>query len=132
MIILYVLEFSSRILPRSIPFIITTQAIKRVNLQIKICLQSLNQNMAFLSFEQNGWKSCDEKLIMVPDWFARTQPSPTVMKQSHKAKITKKDTYLSDSNLAEDEENITEPKRKRKQKLITVSPSSESNGSSYH
>ena len=33
-----------------------TQAIKRVNLQIKICLQYLNQNMTFPSFEQNGWK----------------------------------------------------------------------------
>ena len=33
-----------------------TQAIKRVNLQIKIWLQSLNQNMTFPSFEENGWK----------------------------------------------------------------------------
>ena len=41
----------------------------------------------------------------------------------------KKDVYLSGDNLA-DEENITEPKRKRKQKLITVSPSSESDNSS--
>ena len=33
-----------------------TQAIKRLNPQIKIWLQSLNQNMTLLSFEQNGWK----------------------------------------------------------------------------
>ena len=33
-----------------------TQAIKRVNLQIKIWLQSLNQNITFSSFEQNGRK----------------------------------------------------------------------------
>ena len=37
---------------------------------------------------------------------------------------------LSDDNLADDQENITEPKRKRKQTLLTVSPSSESNNSS--
>ena len=33
-----------------------TQAIKRINLQMKIWLQSLNQNMTFSSFEQNDWK----------------------------------------------------------------------------
>ena len=38
--------------------------------------------------------------------------------------------YWSDDNLADDEENITELKRKRKQKLITVSSSSESDNSS--
>ena len=43
-----------------------TQAIEKVNFQIKIWLQSLNQNMTFSSFEQNCWKWCDDKLIMVP------------------------------------------------------------------
>ena len=38
--------------------------------------------------------------------------------------------YLSDDNLADDDENITEPKRKRRQKLLTVSPSSKKNDSS--
>ena len=33
-----------------------TQAIEKVNFQIKIWLQSLNQNMTFSSFEQNCWK----------------------------------------------------------------------------
>ena len=47
------------------------------------------------------------------------------MKQSHKVKVTKKDVYLGDDNLAEDEENIAEAKRKRNQKLSTVSPNSE-------
>ena len=103
-----------------------TQAIKRVNLQIKIWLQSLNQNMTFPSFEQNGWKWCDEKLIMVPVWFTGSQLPSTVIKRSHKVKITKKDMHLSDDNLADDDENITEPKRKRRQKLITVSPNFES------
>ena len=37
---------------------------------------------------------------------------------------------LSDDNLGDDQENITEPKKKRKQKLSTVSPSSKSNNSS--
>ena len=37
---------------------------------------------------------------------------------------------LGDDNLADDQENITEPKRKRKQTLLTVSPSSENNDSS--
>ena len=45
-------------------------------------------------------------------------------------KVTKKDVYLSDDNLANDEESITYPERKRKQKLITASPSSESGDSS--
>ena len=69
---------------------------------------------------------------MVPVWFIRTQLPLTVTKRSHKVKVTKKDIYLSDSNLADGEENITEPKRKKNQRLITVSPSSESNGSCYH
>ena len=59
-----------------------------------------------------------------------SQLPPTDMKRSHKVKVTKKDVYLSDDNLADDQENITEPKRKRKQTLLTVSPSSESNNSS--
>ena len=66
---------------------------------------------------------------MVPISFTRSQLPPTVTKRSHKVKVTKKNVYLSDDNLADDEENITEPKRKRKQKLITVSPSSESDDS---
>ena len=33
-----------------------TQAIEKVSFQIKIWLQSLNQNMTFSSFEQNCWK----------------------------------------------------------------------------
>ena len=106
-----------------------TQTIKRVNFQIKISLQSLNQNITFPSSEQNGWEWCDEKLIMVPISFTRSQLPPTVTKRSHRVKVTKKNVYLSDDNLADDEENITEPKRKRKQKLITVSPSSESDDS---
>ena len=74
-------------------------------------LQSLNQNMTFPSFEQNAWKWCDGKLIMVPVWFTGSQLPPTVMKRSHKVKVAKKDVYLSDDNLADDEENTTEPKR---------------------
>ena len=88
--------------------------------------------MAFSSFEQNGWKWCDNKLIMVPVWLTRSQLPATDMKRSHKVKVTKKDVYLSDDNLADDQENITEPKRKRKQKLLTISRSSESKKSSYH
>ena len=42
------------------------------------------------------------------------------MKRSHKAKVAKKDAYLSDDNLADGEENITELKRKRKSKLKTI------------
>ena len=81
--------------------------IKRVNLLIKIWLQPLNHNMAFSSFEQNGCEWCDDKLIMVPVSFSRSQLPPTVMKRSHKVKVTKKDMYLSDDNLADDEETIT-------------------------
>ena len=62
-----------------------TQALKRVNLKIKIWLQSLNQNMTFSSFEQrmvgNGAMS-----IMVPVGITRTQLPLTVMKRSHKVK----------------------------------------------
>ena len=40
------------------------------------------------------------------------------MKWSHKFKVTKKDVHLSYDDLAYDEGNITEPRRKRKQKLL--------------
>ena len=53
------------------------------------------------------------------------------MKRSHKVKVTKKDVYyLSDDNLADEEENITEPQRKRKQKLLTVNTNYTRNNSS--
>ena len=46
---------------------------------------------------------------MVLVWFTGSQLSLTVMKRSHKVKVTKKDVYyLSDDNLADEEENITE------------------------
>ena len=67
-----------------------TQAIKRVNLQIEIWLQSVNQNMTFTPSEQNIWKWCYDKLIMVPVWFTVSQLPPTIMKRSHKFKVTKK------------------------------------------
>ena len=81
--------------------------------------------MTFSSFEQNGWKLCDDTLVMVPVWFTGSQLPSTVMKRIHEVKVTKKDVYLSNDNLADDEENVTEPKRKRGQKFITLSPSSE-------
>ena len=93
-------------------------------------MQSLNQSMTFSSFEQNGWKWCNDKLIVVPVWLTGSQLPPAVIKRSHKVKVTKKDVYLSDDNLADDEENITEPKRKRKQILLILSASFESNNSS--
>ena len=55
---------------------------------------------------------------MVPVWFSGNQLPSTVMKWSHKFKVTKKEVYLSYDYLADDEEDITEPKRKRKQKLF--------------
>ena len=61
--------------------------------------------MKFWSFEQNGCKWCDDKLITVPVWCNRIQLPLTVMKRSHKVKVTKKDVYLSDDNLADDEES---------------------------
>ena len=63
--------------------------------------------MKFSSFEQNGWKWCDQKLVMVPVWFTRSQLPPTVTGRSHKVKVTKKDIYLSDDKLDDDEESIT-------------------------
>ena len=50
---------------------------------------------------------------MVPVWFTGSQLPSTVTKRSHKSKVRKKDVYLSENNLADDEENITKPKRKR-------------------
>ena len=66
---------------------------------------------------------------MVPVWFTENQLTPIVMKRNHKVKVTRKDVYLSADNLADDEENITQPKRMRTQKLLTVSPSTESDDS---
>ena len=63
--------------------------------------------MTFSSFEQNGWTWCDDKLNMVLVWFTGSQLPPTVMRRSHKVKVMKKDAYLSDDNLADDEESIT-------------------------
>ena len=74
--------------------------------------------MTFSSFDWGDWKWCDNKLIMVPVWFTENQLPTTDMKRSHKVKVTKKDVYLRDDNLADDQENITEPKRKRKQNWI--------------
>ena len=67
---------------------------------------------------------------MVPVWFTGGQLPPTDMKQNHQVKVSKKDVHLNDDNLLDDEENIPELKRKRKQKLITVSLSSKSDDSS--
>ena len=63
--------------------------------------------MTFSSFEQNGWTWCDDKLIMVLVGFAESLLPPTVMRRSHKVKVLKKGAYLSDDNLADDEESIT-------------------------
>ena len=63
--------------------------------------------MTFTSSEQNGWKWCDDKLIIVSVWFTRIQLPPTVMKRSLKVKVMKKYVYLSDDNLADNEERIT-------------------------
>ena len=71
--------------------------------------------MTFSSFDWGGWKWCDNKLIMVPVWFTENQLPTTDMKRSHKVKVTKKDVYLSDNNLGE---NTTEPKKKKKAKII--------------
>ena len=43
---------------------------------------------------------------MVPVWFTGNELPPTVMKRSHKFKVTKKDVYLSDDNLADGEQTI--------------------------
>ena len=72
--------------------------------------------MTVSSFEQNDWKCCNDTWIMVPVSFSGNQVPSTVMKWSHKFKVTKKDMYLSYDDLADVEENITEPKRKGKQK----------------
>ena len=42
----------------------------------------------------------------------------------------KKEMCLSDAKLVDDQENTAETKRKRKQAILTVSPTSESNNSS--
>ena len=39
-------------------------------------------------------------------WFTGSQLPPTVIKQSHKVKVTKKDVYLSDDNLADDKKTL--------------------------
>ena len=44
---------------------------------------------------------------MVPVWFTGSRLPATVMKRSHKVKRTKNNVYLSDDNLADDEESIT-------------------------
>ena len=46
---------------------------------------------------------------MVPVWFTASQLPPTNMKPSHKVNITKMNVCLSDDNLHDDQENITEP-----------------------
>ena len=57
--------------------------------------------MTFPSFEQNGWKWCNDKLIMAPVRFTGNQLPPTVTKRIHKVKA-KKDVNLNDANFAED------------------------------
>ena len=84
-------------------------------------------NIPIFWVEWLAWQWFIDKLIMVSVRFTESQLPPTVRKQSYKVKVTKRNVYLSDDNLANDEENITEPKRNRKQKLITAIPSPESN-----
>ena len=52
------------------------------------------------------------------------------MKQRRKVKVTKKNVYFRDDKLADVNENILQPKGKRKQKLLAVGPSSKINKSS--
>ena len=52
------------------------------------------------------------QLIMVLVLFIGNQLSPAVMKPSHKVKVTKKDIYLSDDNLADGKENRKERETK--------------------
>ena len=59
---------------------------------------------------------CDGKLIMVPVWFTRGQLPATVMKLSQKVKETKNDVYLSDDNLADDEEALHNQREKERKK----------------
>ena len=49
---------------------------------------------------------------MVPAWFAGNQLPLTVIKRSHKVRVAKKDVYLTNDNLADDEGNITESKER--------------------
>ena len=49
---------------------------------------------------------------MVLVLFIGNQLSPAVMKPSHKVKVTKKDIYLSDDNLADGKENRKERETK--------------------
>ena len=49
---------------------------------------------------------------MVPVGLAENQLPPTVMKRSHKVRVTKKDVYLTNDNFADDEGNITESKER--------------------
>ena len=63
--------------------------LKELIFRSKIWLYPLNQNMAFSSFEQSGWKWCNDTLIMVTVWFTESQLPPAVMKQSHKFKDEK-------------------------------------------
>ena len=51
---------------------------------------------------------------MIPVWFPGSQLPSTNMKQRRKIKVTKKDVYLRDDKLADVNENILEPKGKRK------------------
>ena len=56
---------------------------------------------------------------MVPVWFTGNEMPPTVMKRSHKFKVTKKDVYLSDDNLADGEQTKHyRTKKKEKVKII--------------
>ena len=52
------------------------------------------------------------QLIMILVWFIGSQLSPAVMKRSHKVKVTKKDVYLSDDNLADGKANRKERESK--------------------
>ena len=53
---------------------------------------------------------------MVPVWFTRGQLPATVMERSHKVKETKNDVYLSDDNLADDEEALHNQREKERKK----------------
>ena len=63
--------------------------LKELIFRSKIWLYPLNQNMAFSSFEQNGWKWCNDTLITVTVWFTESQLPPTVRNKVINSKMKK-------------------------------------------
>ena len=59
--------------------------------------------MTLSSFDQDGWKLCDNKLTMAPVWFTGNQLPKTDMKRKRKTMTMKTEMFKCQNNSSDKE-----------------------------